>query len=230
MAEHVASFVAQSERVTVVERARMDEVLGEIALGQTGALDESKAAEAGKMAGATHLVVGSYEQIGRTIKLRARLVDVESGTVVGSALEESTKESAVLDAVSVRLLDVMGVTASYNKSYRAKRVLGFVAGGLAAGLAGLGAWSQTTYTRADKEYTTSYNLNADEFGALREKARLHYNARGYFAGGAAIMTGAAVYFFASNKGEWIFTTKETALRVTPLWGGDGAGVEVTCGF
>jgi TolB-like protein len=223
MAEHVATFMARSGIVKVVERSQVNKVMGEIALGQTGALDESKAARAGKMAGATHLVVGSYEQLGRNIKVQARIVNVESGTVAGSALEESTSESALLDAVSVQLLDALGVKASYNTTYRVKKTLGFVSSGLGAGLAGLAAWSHATYQQADEEYTSSYNLDAEEYQDLRDKAQFHYNARGYFGGGAVLMAGAAVYFFVSNKGEWIFSEKETAFRVVPIMTPTAAG-------
>jgi TolB-like protein len=226
MSEHISTFIAQSGIVKVVERAQIEQAFKEIGLGQTGVIDESRAAETGKMVGATHLIVGSFAQLGRNVKVQARIVDVETGTVQGSALDESPNESAVLDAVSVKLLDVLGVEASYNRSYRTKKALGITSVVLAAGGLGLGLWSNATYANADEEYTTSYNLTGDEYASLHDKAQYHMNARMFFWGGSAVALGAGLYFLVSNKGEWLFTEKQKSVRVVPTVGPDRLAARV----
>lgn len=65
----------------LVERIKLSEALREIELGQTGLIDENTAPKVGKMIGAEGLVVGSFQIIGQTIRIDARLLDVETGKV-----------------------------------------------------------------------------------------------------------------------------------------------------
>ncbi len=72
----------------MVERARLQEILDELELGESGKVDPATAAKIGKLSGATHLVDGSFTVVGATMRLDARLVEVESGeVVVGEAVE-----------------------------------------------------------------------------------------------------------------------------------------------
>lgn len=66
----------------LVERIKLSEALKEIELGQTGLIDENTAPKAGKMIGAEGLVVGSFQISGQTIRIDARLLDVETGRVL----------------------------------------------------------------------------------------------------------------------------------------------------
>jgi TolB-like protein len=69
--------------LAVVERAELERVLGEIALGQSGVVDEQSAPKVGKMLGARTLLLGSFMKgMGDEIRIDARLVEVESGRVL----------------------------------------------------------------------------------------------------------------------------------------------------
>lgn len=230
IAEHISSFLGQCEYVTIVERSQVDKVMGEIGLSQTGVMEEGKELDAGKLIGATHLVVGSYAAEGRGLKISARIVETESGEVKGSAIEEGGDESKVMDAVSVKLLRAMGIASTYDRSYTVKRVLGFSALGLCAGGAGLAAWTHVTYKDADEEYTTRYNLTRSEYKELRDRAELHMNARVWFAGGSAVALGGALYLLLSNRTEWEFDREGSTVGLTPVLGPGHAGVMVTRRF
>jgi TolB-like protein len=69
----------------VVERARLDAVLGEQSLQGRAELDVPRAVAVGKLAGATLIATGAYQRVGDNVRLTARFVSVESGVVVGSA-------------------------------------------------------------------------------------------------------------------------------------------------
>jgi TolB-like protein/tetratricopeptide (TPR) repeat protein len=69
----------------VVERARLDGVLGEQSLQARGDLDVPRAVAVGKLVGATLIATGAYQRVGDEVRLTARFVSVESGVVVGSA-------------------------------------------------------------------------------------------------------------------------------------------------
>jgi TolB-like protein len=65
----------------VVERARLQAVLDELALGHGGVADPATAARVGRLLGAKWLVLGSYFELVGTLRVDTRLVEVETGAV-----------------------------------------------------------------------------------------------------------------------------------------------------
>lgn len=86
----VTTDLVQVEGLAVVERARLQDVLDELALGTEGLLDPSSAAEVGRLLGATHVVSGAYTLDQGTLRLDARLTTVQTGEVLVAA--EATGE------------------------------------------------------------------------------------------------------------------------------------------
>lgn len=98
-------------RVEIVERARMDAMVGELSLGQhSGLVDAGEAARFGRMTGARYMVTGSllkadsevrdFEGYGvrtrttiTTATVRVRAYDVERGTVVYSSMADGESRS-----------------------------------------------------------------------------------------------------------------------------------------
>jgi TolB-like protein len=67
----------------VVEREQLQKILAEVALGQSGAIDESTAPQVGKLLGAKVLMLGSFmRDLGDAIRIDTRLVEVETGKVL----------------------------------------------------------------------------------------------------------------------------------------------------
>ena len=60
----------------MVERARLQEILSELELGESGKVAPATAAKIGQLSGATHLVDGSYTVVGENMRLDARLVEI----------------------------------------------------------------------------------------------------------------------------------------------------------
>lgn len=79
--------------LTLVERARLAAIQGELALGQTAAIDPATAGKVGKLAGATHLVAGALTVAGPAMRLDARLFDVTTGEVVVTAKIEGERDA-----------------------------------------------------------------------------------------------------------------------------------------
>ncbi|MBD3241923.1 MAG: hypothetical protein GF331_15140 [Chitinivibrionales bacterium] len=228
MAEHLTSFFAQSGMLRVVERAQMEKLLSEVALGQSGLIDEEQALETGKMAGATHLTVGRYTPTLKGLSIQARIVEVESGTVVSSATVEGGGDRSTFDRLAVKLLAGVGIQCTYNRAYRVKRVLGFggIGGAVLAG--GLAIWSQAAYSAADEDYRTRYDLSAQEYADLYENAELHKSLRVYLAGTSVLLAAVAVYALVSNDAEWECARgDDAALRLVPLVGHRTAGMALS---
>lgn len=226
IAEHLSSFFGQADFLSVVERTQMEKVAGEIALGQSGLIDESKAVEAGKMAGATLIVVGSFEKKGATLKVQGRLVDVKNGMVRGSTIQEGINETDVLNLTAIKLMEAIDVRVSHNRTYKTRKAIAFSSLGAAAVLAGLTVWSHTRFLNADETYRTSVDLSAEEFKNQYDQASLHNNLRYYMGGGAAAFLTAGVFLILTNRTEWEFERRDRAVTVSPVLLAGGAGIEL----
>lgn len=69
----------------VIERGRINELLGELDLQKSDRVDQSKAVELGKLLGVERVVLGSYFDLLGQFQLMARVVDVETGVIVGAS-------------------------------------------------------------------------------------------------------------------------------------------------
>ena len=83
--ETLASKLSNVSQIRVVERSRLDEILREMELAQSGMVDD-RYAQVGRMAGAQFLLVGSFQAIGEgqsaLLKVSTRIVDVATGLAV----------------------------------------------------------------------------------------------------------------------------------------------------
>ncbi len=88
-----ATDLAQIEGLELVERARLADLRGELALGEGGELAPETAARVGRLLGATHLLVGTFTVVGEGMRLDARLFEVETGAVALAASAEGEREA-----------------------------------------------------------------------------------------------------------------------------------------
>jgi hypothetical protein len=80
----------------VVEREKMEQVLEELGKSFSGMLDFSTAAEIGKMLGVEAIVVGTVADMGNSVDLRVRLVDVEKGAAITAAQIDVVKDTIII--------------------------------------------------------------------------------------------------------------------------------------
>jgi len=101
IADALAVDLLKTNKVRLLERSRVDAVIKEIMLGQTGMIDSGKAAQVGRQLGAQQVILGSIVALsvreeGRSVKIaekttrwveieaEARLVDVETGELLAA--------------------------------------------------------------------------------------------------------------------------------------------------
>lgn len=82
--------LARVQALTLVERSRLQDIVAEQKLSQSGLIDKTTAAKIGKLVGASHLLGGTYTVVGNTMRLDARLFAVKGGDVL--LAEEMTGE------------------------------------------------------------------------------------------------------------------------------------------
>lgn len=86
--------------MTVVEREKMEQVLNELGKSFSGMIDSATAAEIGKMLGVEAIVVGTVADIGNSVDLRTRLVDVEKGSAITAAQIDVVKDPTITKNLS----------------------------------------------------------------------------------------------------------------------------------
>jgi TolB-like protein len=84
LAQMLISDLSTLDGVRLVERDRLEEILAELKLSQSGKIDPSSAAKIGKLLGARYMVLGGYFDLMETLRADARVVEVETGKVVQS--------------------------------------------------------------------------------------------------------------------------------------------------
>lgn len=84
LTQMLISDLAGHEKVSLVERVRLQDVLAELQLAQSKKTDPETAVKVGKLLGAKYIVVGGYFQVLGQLQVTARLVEVEtSKTLAG---------------------------------------------------------------------------------------------------------------------------------------------------
>jgi TolB-like protein len=113
LADLLTTDLARSGRLQVVDRLRLDAVLREISLVESGRVDTATAPRVGKLVQARRLVLGGLtETPGGGLAINAEVADVASGEV-REAVSASAPLADILRAekeLAFRLFDQLGVT------------------------------------------------------------------------------------------------------------------------
>src|SRR5436190_537164 len=81
IAETLITELGRIPELTLVERSRLNDAQKEIKLGQSGAVEASTAQRMGRFLGADGVVVGSFQRVGATLRILARIIDVQTAQV-----------------------------------------------------------------------------------------------------------------------------------------------------
>ncbi len=76
--------------IEVIERGRINEILGELDLQKTDKVDQSTAVQVGKLLGVERVVIGSYFELMGQFQLIGRVVEVETGIILGGSQHNGT--------------------------------------------------------------------------------------------------------------------------------------------
>jgi curli biogenesis system outer membrane secretion channel CsgG len=117
----VIDEIVKSDRLTVVERTRLDELIGEQDLADDGRVEAETASQIGKLTGARLMVMGTVTQFDfkqsasvgiasflrlsgsqAKVKLTGRVVDTQNGRVLGSFSGEGSKTGAGISVDTMR--------------------------------------------------------------------------------------------------------------------------------
>jgi TolB-like protein len=94
--EELVTKLFQTGRTRVVERGVLEKALSELEFNLAALVDPSRAKQLGKQARADAIVTGSITDLGSTIKINARLIEVEKGDILAAAGAEIAKDPAIV--------------------------------------------------------------------------------------------------------------------------------------
>jgi TolB-like protein len=112
-AELLATDLSRSPKLTIVERARVQALLDELALQRSGLTDTSTNVRAGRLLRAGRIVQGSVLQLGESqLRVDAAVLDVPTAAVRGSARGEDALDRLfdLEKRIAFGLFDELGVT------------------------------------------------------------------------------------------------------------------------
>lgn len=87
LADLISARLAPDPHFKLVERQRIDDLFKELELGDVGPVDQKTAVRIGGMLGANVIALGSFSVIRGRPVVTMRLVNVETGEIVGGATE-----------------------------------------------------------------------------------------------------------------------------------------------
>ena len=116
-AELMTTDLARSHELTVVERARLQALLDEIKLQQSGSTDAASNVRAGKIIQAGRIVNGQIAQNEQRLRVDAAIVNTTTSALAGGAANENTLEElfAIEKAIVMQLFDSLGVTLTKDE-------------------------------------------------------------------------------------------------------------------
>lgn len=211
-AELVVTDLARSNQLTVVERARLQTLLDELALQRSGATDSTTNVRAGRLLQAGRLVQGSILQVGaEQLRVDAAVVDVPTSRAIGGASDDD--QLAALFEMEKRivldLFDDLGVTLTVAER---RAIEERPTRSLAAFLAysrGLVAEDAGRFDEASRFYQDALRIDPG-FGAAAQRSQASSN----IAAGAQVTT-AAVEAQVANTPEGQVAAAAVAGAVVP---------------
>lgn len=103
VAEWFITALVQEGRFDVIERRLLDKVLDEQKIGISGIVDEGSASKIGKVLGAKIVITGTILEFQKIVEVNARIVDVESSSIIAAENVKSTAGAEKLEDLVVKM-------------------------------------------------------------------------------------------------------------------------------
>lgn len=95
--------LAETRKIQLIERSRLDTIVKELDLSMSGYIDERSEKLLGKMLGADAIVAGTVTDLGATVDMTVRLIRTESGEILAAGQVEVAKDRK-LQSLAGRIL------------------------------------------------------------------------------------------------------------------------------
>jgi TolB-like protein len=106
VAEWLITALVKNGRFDVVERRLLEKILGEQRLHMSGVVDQSSAAKVGKLLGVKIIISGSVVKFQNSMEANARIIDVESASIIAAESVKSSTATRLEDLV-IQMADII---------------------------------------------------------------------------------------------------------------------------
>jgi TolB-like protein len=100
VSEELITRLFMTKKFNVVERQLLDKITEEYKLSLSGLIDEATAQQLGKLLGVEAICSGTITDLGTAVKINARLISAETGSIFAVASAEITKDETVKTLMS----------------------------------------------------------------------------------------------------------------------------------
>lgn len=172
--DFLKNHLSKSEKIVLVERDRLDNVLQEQALGQTGLIDSANIQQVGNLIGAQYIIQGSISKSGSKTRIDANIIRVESGEIKNEKVIAPNMDNIneMVELLANNINHVLTGDVLYKEKYQLNRYpttyfLAATASLTAATIFINNAYrkkldeynSETSLSNFDKKYDDANNLN-----------------------------------------------------------------------
>jgi TolB-like protein len=105
LAEELITRFYETDKFKVIERQLLNKVINEQKLSLTGMVDPTSAKKLGRLLGVDAIVSGSVSDLGKSLRVNARLISTETGEVFAVASTEVVKDEAVIKLMGEQSTD-----------------------------------------------------------------------------------------------------------------------------
>lgn len=95
LAEELITRLYQTKKFKVIERQLLNKVVTEQKLSLTGMIDQTSAQKLGKLLGVDAIASGTITDLGKSLRVNARLIDTTTGEIFAVASAEIVKDDVV---------------------------------------------------------------------------------------------------------------------------------------
>ena len=103
VAEWLITALVKEGRFDVIERRLLEKVLQEQKIGVSGVVDESSASKLGRVLGAKIVITGTVLEFQNVLEVNARILEVESSSIIAAENVKSTSGAARLEDLVVEM-------------------------------------------------------------------------------------------------------------------------------
>jgi TolB-like protein len=96
IAEELITRLHQTKKFKVIERQLLNKVVAEQKLSLAGMIDQTSAQKLGRLLGVDAIASGTVTDLGKSLRVNARLIDASTGEIFAVASAEITKDEAVM--------------------------------------------------------------------------------------------------------------------------------------
>jgi len=118
ISDYLRIQLVNTDKFAIITRENMESVLKEQQFQLSGAVDQAKIVEIGKLLGVQKMFTGSVGKVGDIYLVNLKIVDVQSGKIEKAETEECAdcKEEGLLGSIKAAVNRIAGLKAGYDRS------------------------------------------------------------------------------------------------------------------